>query len=322
MSRRRSLLTGGTGFVGANLSRRLLERGDDVHILVRPHRDRWRVADIEADLNVHPLDLRDTNAVRVAVAGIAPDEVFHLAAYGAYPTQDSFDDAVQTNVTATANLAGACAAVGVQAMVYAGSSSEYGLKDHAPSESEDIEPNSHYAATKACGTLLLRHLARNAGFPVVALRLYSVYGPLEEPSRFIPSLLIHAFQGSMPPLARPNTVRDFVHVDDVCSAFILAAQGASTFRGAVYNVGTGQQVTLRMAVGLAREILRVRREPDWGSMPDRHWDTTIWVADPTAIRGDLGWKPQVEFEAGLRLVVAWFRDHPEMVDRYRRVIGL
>ena len=126
------------------------------------------------------------------------------------------------------------------------SSSEYGLKDHAPHEDEPLEPNSPYAAAKAEATA--HALERGA----VVLRLYSAYGPWEEPSRFVPTLLAHALAGRLPPLVSPDVARDFVHVDDVCAAFVL---GAGAPAGRVYNVGSGRQTTVAEVVELARRLL-------------------------------------------------------------------
>jgi dolichol-phosphate mannosyltransferase len=243
--------------------------------------------------------------------------VFHLAAHGAYPEQTDWRKMVRTNVAGTAALVEACLRTGFEAFVHAGSSSEYGFKDHAPGEDEAPEPNSPYAFTKAAATHHCSHVARSQRVPLVTLRLYSVYGPFEEPTRLIPTLIRHGLRGELPPLVNPEICRDFVHVDDVCEAFILAARGARE-PGTVYNVGSGVQVRLREVVDLARRLLNVTEEPRWGSMQDRRWDTTIWVADARRIRRELGWQPRHTLEDGLRLTVEWVRSHPIVLDREAR----
>jgi dolichol-phosphate mannosyltransferase len=319
---RRTLLTGGSGFVGANLARRLLARGDDVHLFLRPGHDRWRISDLAPHAQFHDIDLGEAEAVRETVARVAPEQVFHLAAYGAYPSQNDLQSAVQTNIVATVNLAMACITAGVKAFVNAGSSSEYGLKDGPPSELDRVEPNSHYAATKASSTLMCRHLARDAGLPAVTLRLYSVYGPFEEPSRLIPTLVLTALAGRLPALAHPDIARDFIHVDDVCDAFTLVADHAGNTAGAIFNIGTGQQTSLREAVDIARRLFGVTLEPSWGSMPDRSWDTTVWVADPGSIKAELGWASRTRFEDGLRGLADWFEAESGLRRRYAGRIGL
>jgi len=299
-----TLVTGGTGFVGANLVRRLLDDGDDVHLLVRPSHQTWRLDDVLADVRRHHDDMGDRDRLRALVGSIAPDRVFHLAVHGAYSWQADHDAMFATNVVGTDNLVQACAAAGVPAVVHTGSSSEYGPCNHAPDEHEAGAPDSYYGLTKAWATMACRF----AGF--TTLRLYSVYGPWEEPRRFIPQLVAHGLDGRLPPLAQPDTARDFVHVDDVVDALLLAAAAPAREQGTpgpVYNVGTGVQTTLREAVAVARQLLAIDAAPAWDTMAPRSWDTDVWVADARRITRDLGWRPRTTFADGLARTAAWHR---------------
>src|SRR6058998_3106401 len=188
---KRVLLTGGTGFVGANLARRLLQSGHEVHLLVQPRHTGWRIEAIRDDLRLHEVDLADGERLGNLVRRIGPDWVFHLAAHGAYSWQRDLGQIVRTNILGTMNLVGACVATGFEGFVNTGSSSEYGFKDHAPAETEALEPNSYYAVTKASATLFCRFTARARSVNLPTLRLYSVYGPYEEPSRLIPALITY-----------------------------------------------------------------------------------------------------------------------------------
>jgi UDP-glucose 4-epimerase len=303
---KRVLVTGGSGFVGANLARRLLADGHDVHLLLRPQRELWRLDGVLADLRIQEADLRDADSVGRVLAATRPEWIFHLAAHGAYPTQTETHSILETNLLGTANLLDAGAAVGFQAFVNSGSSSEYGHKDHAPAEDEWPEPNSAYAVAKAAATMYCRQRARRDGLPVTTLRLYSVYGPFEEPSRLVPRLIAEGLQGRLPPLVNPTVARDYLQVEDVCEAY-LAAATAGTEPGAVYNVGTGVQTTLAEIVDLVRRLLGIGAEPAWGTMPDRSWDTDVWVANPARIRAELGWSPTLDLERGLARTIAWYR---------------
>ncbi len=157
---KRVILTGGTGFVGANLCRRLLREGHEVHLLVRPGYRPWRIEAVRSDLRLHKIHLSDKETLTREVVEIRPDWIFHLAAYGAYSSQTDLQRMVETNVTGTMNLVEACLATGFEGFVHTGSSSEYGFKNHAPSETELPEPNSHYAVTKASATLFCRTTAQ------------------------------------------------------------------------------------------------------------------------------------------------------------------
>jgi dolichol-phosphate mannosyltransferase len=315
---KRALVTGGTGFVGANLVRRLLSDGHEVHLLLRRDHDPWRLAEIRGDVRVVVGDVADHDDVAAAVDVARPDWLFHLAAYGAYSTQTDPRRAVRTNVSGTIELLEAAAVRGFDAFVHAGSSSEYGHKDHAPREDELAEPNSAYAATKVAATAYCGYVARRAGARVATLRLYSAYGPFEEPSRLIPRVVAHALDGRLPPLANPDSAHDYVAVADVCDAFVLAATSMPV-GGTIYNVATGRQTSLRQLVGVARAELGVAAEPAWGSFPDRPWDTDVWVGDATRLRHDLAWVPRTALTEGLRAFCDWLRADPAILDRYRAV---
>jgi dolichol-phosphate mannosyltransferase len=312
----RTLLTGGTGFVGANLARRLLGDGHDVHLLVRPGYNPWRIDEVRGDLRLHVARLDDAGAVSRAVATAKPDWVFHLAAHGAYSWQTGPGEIVCTNYLGTVTLVETCLKHGAAAIVNTGSSSEYGFKDHAPHENELPEPNSHYAATKVAATAYCQFAARKHGVRIPTLRLYSAYGKYEEPARLLPTLVLHGLRGSLPPLAKPAIARDYIDVDDICDAYLLAATAPLSDLGAIYNVGTGLQTDLRRVVEIARDQFRIAAEPRWGSIPDRHWDTTVWVADSRKLQRELGWRPRVKFEDGFQRMAEWFRSRPDWREYY------
>ena len=123
--------------------------------------------------------------------------------------------------------------------------------------------------------------------------------------------------GKYPPLAQPEISRDFVYVDDVAKAFTLAAANVSQYSGAVYNIGTGRQTSLRQIVATVQRLLDISETPDWGSMPARAWDTSVWVANPQKAQIELGWQPAYDLENGLRATIDWFQKHPGLMDLYR-----
>lgn len=310
---KRVLITGATGFVGANLARRLLREGCQVHLLVRRGHVTWRLQGIGDQVQLHQVELTDPLGLDRLIRQVRPEWIFHLAAYGAYSWQTDLQQMIQTNVTGTANLVEACARVGFAVFVNTGSSSEYGAKDHPPVEDEALEPNSHYACTKAAATLLCRYTAQSRNLHLSTLRLYSVYGPYEDPGRLFPTLIQKGLQGELPPLVSPDTMRDYVYVDDVCDAYLLAASRPGQAPGAIYNVGTGVQTSMRQLVELARKTLAIAAEPRWGSMPARIWDTEVWVADSHLVRRALGWQPRTPLAVGFSRTVEWFRQHASLL---------
>jgi nucleoside-diphosphate-sugar epimerase len=303
---KRIFITGGSGFVGANLVRALLDGDDEVHLLLREESDPWRLEGVLERVTVHRGEVGDLDAVRSALRASRPDWIFHLAVHGAYPTQNDSAQIARTNVAGTANLLNAACEIGFESFVNTGSSSEYGLKDHPPSEDELVEPNSVYAVTKVAATTLCRNAARETGRSITTLRLYSVYGPYEEPSRLIPAMIAYGMQGTLPPLAAPSIARDFVYTADVVDAYLRAARRTTGEAGAIYNVGTGVQTTLGDVVEVAREQFEMTAQPQWNTMDARSWDTTTWVASIDKIRRELGWQPSTDFRSGFRQTAQWY----------------
>jgi nucleoside-diphosphate-sugar epimerase len=300
----RALVTGAGGFVGANLVRHLLEIGDEPIAMVRPSGNDWRLADIASEVRVVPVDLRDPDQVLGAVLDLCPEVIYHLAAHGAYSWQTDIDTMLAVNVRATEALLEGARQVDAR-VVHAGSSSEYGFSSHATSERDRVQPNSHYAVTKVAATHLCELAAAHHGQHAVTLRLYSIYGPWEEPGRLMPTLVDRALGGSYPPLVAPDTARDFVWIADACDAFVRAATVAPDPGRPVLNVASGMQTTIRSLVATAREIFGLLDEPVWGSMLGRSWDTSVWVGDPSAAEQTLGWRASTPVGVGLAHMAGW-----------------
>lgn len=304
---KRIILTGASGFVGANLAENLINGGHEVHLLLRDGFKPWRLEHILPHARVHLINLLDRDKLNNTLAAIRPDWIFHLAAFGAYSWQNDYTEAINTNYLSTVNLLEAGLKTGFEVFINTSSSSEYGIKDHAPTEDEFLEPNSYYAATKAASTLFCRYTAQHTQTPIFTLRLYSVYGPYEEPKRLIPALIINGLKGTLPPLVHPEVARDFIFSEDVCSAYLFIADSAGSLPvGSVYNVGTGLQTSLREVVSITRDIFSISDEPVWGTMGNRSWDTDVWVANNTKLL-QAGWTPIYDFRAGYLKTIEWYQ---------------
>ena len=298
------LVTGASGFIGANLFNKIASIRPDVFAAVR-HRKEWRLAGV-SDESMIAVDLNDYAATKNVIETLLPQTVFHCAAYGAYSFEEDADLIYQTNFLSVVNLVGLLESVGTTAFIHAGSSSEYGTNCSAPIEDAFCGPNSPYAVAKVATSNFLHYAGKQRSFPAVNLRLYSVYGPLEDTSRLIPTLVLEATKGDLPPLVNPQTSRDFVFVDDVCNAFILAAARMHPgLYGESLNIGSGARTTIGELVETARQVFGVTKEPEFDSMEGRRWDLPDWYSDPSKAEREIGWVATTPLDTGLRLTQAW-----------------
>lgn len=298
------LVTGASGFVGANLFRTIAAYRNDVFAVVQREKG-WRLQDVP-NHQVAAVDLTDENAVKNLVDGVMPKTVFNCIAYGAYSFEKDPSLIYATNFLATARLAGMLASRPFSAFVHAGSSSEYGSNSAGPKEEEACAPNSDYAVSKVAVSHHLNYMGKHKQFPCVNLRLYSVYGPLEDTSRLMPTLVREALAGRLPPLVDSQTSRDFVYIEDVCKAFILAAakMNPSLF-GENINIGSGEKTTIAELVAVASDTFGVKEKPVYNGMDARSWDLRDWFSDPRKAEQTLGWRAEVTLERGLTSLSEW-----------------
>ena len=167
------LVTGTTGFIGSNLSRRLLELGYEVHSFKRSSSDIWRLVDVRKNIIEHVVDLRDADTVGRNVEKIRPQVVYHCATYGGFADQKDTTAILESNFLGTVNLLKACERVGFDYFVNTGSSSEYGIKSH-PMDEGNLQHNGDYGVSKAAATLFCQSEGRGKQLPIATLRLFSL----------------------------------------------------------------------------------------------------------------------------------------------------
>jgi polyisoprenyl-phosphate glycosyltransferase len=300
------VVLGAGGFVGANLLRRLLRYREDVFGVVRSL-PTWRLDGIDRR-HILEADLIDLAAARNLVTNVRPRTIFNCVAYGAYSFETDFDLIYRTNFSALVQLVELLAETDFTAFIHAGSSSEYGTKSAGPLEEESLQPNSHYSVSKAAASNYIAYAGKIRRLPIVNLRLYSVYGPLEDTSRLIPNLVAKGLNGSFPPLVDPNTSRDFIYIDDVCDAFVeAAARLTPDVYGEALNIGTGRGTTIRQLAKVAADVFAIGEEPIFGSMAGRSWDLPDWYAAPGKAERLLNWTAKTDLATGLKLTSEWVR---------------
>lgn len=306
-TKKKILIVGGAGFIGANLARRLADdKNFEVHVFLLKRTDLWRIKDIMPKLKIHLGDLLNFNELRRAMRRIRPHYIFHLALYGGYPSQADVKKTFSVNVDGTVNLLRAAEEVGFERFVSAGSSSEYGKKKKAMKEGDILEPNSVYGVSKAASTLYCQHRGRDANLPITILRFFSVYGPWEEPGRLIPTIVLRFLHKEPLEFVSRRVARDFTHVDDVVDA-CLAVLKVKNIYGQIFNICTGKQKTLADVARVARKNSYYPLKVNWGSYKGRTYDMDIWVGNVKKAEKLLGWKAKINFEQGFKRTLEWFK---------------
>jgi polyisoprenyl-phosphate glycosyltransferase len=311
------LVVGASGFIGARLFFSLARRRKDVYAASRDPFNGWRLAqlpDFVDPRQLLPLDLTEEESVTQVLQRLKPRTVFNLSAYGAYERQQQVRRIHEVNYNGTLNLMLGLQDVGCDALINAGSSSEYGLNCTFPDETSELVPNSDYAASKVSASYLLKYYGRIHNLPCAHLRLYSIYGPFEERDRLIPRVVQAGLAGRYPPLASPQTSRDFVYVDDATAAFVRAALTVcKTDPGRTLNIATGQRTTLEEVAKHAQKVFELKEEPAFGAHHNRKWDLSNWYGNPKLAEDKLGWKATIGFEQGLKLTAEWERNASELL---------
>lgn len=306
------LVTGVAGFIGSNLARELLGRGE----AVRGFDDfstgkRENLADLKGNFEFRELSLLDADAVTDACRGV--DYVLHQAAIPSVPK--SVVDPVgshNVNITGTLNVLLGAREAGVKRVVYAASSSAYGDTPTLPKHEEMLpSPISPYAVQKLAGEMYLTSFARVYGLKTVSLRYFNIFGPYQDPTSQYSGVLAKFITQML--ADQPCTIfgdgeqsRDFTYVENAASANLLACKASSErVNGKVFNVATGTRVSLNETFRLLAEITGYKRKPEYAGA--RPGDVKHSLADISRSREALGYEVLTGFEEGLRLTVEWYK---------------
>lgn len=315
----RILLSGASGFVGANLARALQQEGYDVHALARPASGsfalRRELLEALPKTSRRDIDLADAHAVFEWVRTLKPDVLIHLAMYGGNPGQDDAAKIRQVNVEGTRNILRALNGAPNAIFIHTGSSSEYGPSLRPMREGQECHPAGEYGKTKLEATQMVRAWAAENKRRAGILRLFSPFGEYDHPFRLIPSVMLSCIRHQELALSSPSPVRDFVHIDDVVSAYITLVQKLQEQKfagGEVFNVGSGAQHSVRQTAESIVRLLGSDISIKYGEASIRGAESGVWQADLAKSARVLGWKPALSFEQGLKKTCQWFKTHQSL----------
>jgi UDP-glucose 4-epimerase len=305
------LITGVAGFIGSNIARELLKRGEKVRgfdnfVTGKPE----NLEDLKG-LDFAQADIRDRSTIDSLFAGV--DYVFHEAAIPSVPK--SVIDPVtshEANINGTLNVLMAAREAKVKRVVYAASSSAYGETPELPKRTDMTpSPISPYAVQKLAAEHYMTSFYRCYGLETVSLRYFNVFGPYQDPtsqysgvlSKFCTAML----RNETPTIyGDGEQSRDFTYIDNCVQANLLAASApAEKVAGKCFNTATGRRVTLNETVEILRKITGYSGKVNYEA--ERKGDIKHSLADIAPAKEAMGYDPKVGFEEGLEKTVAWYK---------------
>ena len=305
------VVTGGAGFIGSAIVRRLLQEGASrivvIDNLLTGHER--NLEEVRGSIDFQRADIRNYEEIAPLIRGASV--VFHEAAIPSVPR--SIEDPVPShdvNINGTFNVLRAAHEGQAGRVVYAASSSAYGDTEVLPKvESMPSRPKSPYALQKLVGECYCNVFAGVYGLETVALRYFNVYGPRQDPSSpysGVLSLFMRAVLERRAPtiFGDGEQSRDFTYVEDVAELNLKAAR-APNVAGRMYNAGNGCRITLNQAWAMLQRLEGVEIEPGYG--PPRAGDVRDSQADTTSARAELGHAPKFAFEEGMKRTLEWYR---------------
>jgi nucleoside-diphosphate-sugar epimerase len=294
----RVLVTGATGVLGRHALAPLLERDYEVHAV--GHNDVPSSTQVEW----HRCDLLDSTATRKLIENVRPTHLLHLAWYAEHGRFWS-SPLNLVWVAASLVLLRAFEERGGERAVLAGTCAEYKWSGEVCRENATpLEPATLYGTSKNALREVAERFALEQGFGFAWGRVFFLYGPHESPARLVPFVIRALLRGEEAKCSPGQNVRDFLHVEDVASAFVALL--ASDIRGAV-NIASGTGVMIRDVVGAIGTITGKSELIRLGAIPDRNGDPRTLPADISRLRDEVGWKPRWTLRDGLAYTVDWWR---------------
>lgn len=297
------VVLGAAGFIGSHALHTLSRFRADVFGIAR-EASGWRSIAL-GNSQIRQVDLRNQPALEALLSEVKPRTILNFSAVGAYPTQQDLNEMIEINTKLVGNLGQWCL-LNDCTLVHSGTSSEYGLNCAGPIEDDMCFPNSVYSSTKLAATHLLQQFGQESDFRAVVLRLYSIYGPLEDPDRLIPTIIRNGLDGALPNFSSPQISRDFVYIVDSLEAVWLAAVYAQSHPGTlILNIGSGVSTSMSMVATATKELFKIDSQPIYVSNL-RKWDLENWYSNPLRAKKTLNWVARTTFSNGLRQTLTWY----------------
>ncbi|MET7016969.1 NAD-dependent epimerase/dehydratase family protein [Bacillus mycoides] len=302
------LITGGYGFIGSHLVRRLLHLQAKIVLFIRASSDSWRLKNILKNIETYEVDIRDKAQVQDAIKKINPDYIFHLAAYGVNSVHTDYMHAIETNIIGTCNIIQAAKFVNCKKIINMGSSSEYGNKMEPIHENMLLTPVDIYGSTKAASTILAHQIASENNINLITLRPFGIFGEAEEPHKLFSYIILQVLQNKDVNLTLCNQLRDYCYIENIIDACILAIENTNV-QNEIFNIGSGNIYPLKHYVELLFKHLNTHSKPNYGAISSRTNERWIPEANIQKIKNSLSWEPRINIEEGIIKTINWYKNN-------------
>ena len=300
------LITGGTGFIGSHLVRRLLTEGSEVHIIGR--KEGPNLGELLNEVHIHKIDITNYSDVAIAVKKIMPKKIFHIAAStNKKKSLEGIEEVVNTNIYGTTNLMRALDNIDYDVLVFTGSCEEYGTNNPPFTENQTENPTSIYSWSKTSIALLFRMLNNTGKNKMVILRPSVVYGPNQKTNALIPYTITSALTGKKLNFTKGEQTRDFVFVSDIVEGYMKAAT-VEDAKGKIINLGAGKEYKVKYVVKKILELMGTSAEANFGAIPERKGEIQSYLPNISLANSLLKWQPRVSLEEGLRKTIEWYSE--------------
>ncbi|CUU50240.1 NAD-dependent epimerase/dehydratase family protein [Clostridium beijerinckii] len=304
---RNVLVAGGTGFIGSNLVRRLINDGVNVYVLTRPN----STSEMERLNDVIGITYINSTMEELKNIKCIPqfDVIFNLVAYGVNYDNQNINDMINTNINFVIKIIDFACQNKAKLLIHTGSCFEYGInKGEKLSEECNLDPQSLYASAKVSGTIIGNTYAKLKELNMITVRPFGVYGPGESYYRLLPQLIEASINGKKLPMTKGEQIRDYLYIDDLIDAYIKLGRCRNIEPYSIVNICSSESISIKEFVYVFCDVSGCDKDIfNLGEIPYRDNEVMYFVGDNSKIKSLIDWTPHVSLEDGIRMSIEWHR---------------
>lgn len=303
----RVLLTGACGFIGAHVLAELLAQNIPVAIILRNESNTWRIQPYLDQVTIIQANLAEMSGALPEILKFSPDTLINLAWYGVENKYSNDNKQLIENLTLVQSLFDVAKKAGINSFIGTGSQAEYGPRNAVINEEMVTLPSTLYGVAKLSAYHMLKILCEKQAMRFAWLRIFSSYGPMDNPDWFIPYLITQIRKSAIPKLTKGEQLWDYIYVQDVANAIIAVAKSQTA--AGIFNLGSGEVNTVKYLAETIRDSINSDLDLDFGAIPYRHDQVMHLQADITRLTQLVNWQPKVSLRQGIEKTIAWFKSN-------------